>query len=101
MSKTRHVSLHEGENIIGRDPSADVWLDERSISRRHARILVTGAQASIEDAGSKNGTWLRGRRIEAIERLADGDQLKFGSVPMTFRLWSDDGSTESTGSLPG
>jgi DNA-binding winged helix-turn-helix (wHTH) protein len=97
VSKARHVSLHEGENIIGRDPAADVWLDARGISRRHARIIVTGAQASIEDAGSKNGTWLKGRRIDSAESLKDGDQLRFGSVSMTFRLWLDAGSTETTG----
>ncbi len=97
-SKTRHVSLHQGENIVGRDPSTDVWLDARSISRRHARIVVTGASATVEDAGSKNGTRLRGRRIEAVETLTDGDELMFGSVQMTFR-WFDAGSTETTGSL--
>ena len=99
VSKARHVSLHEGENIIGRDPAADVWLDARGISRRHARIVVAGALASVEDAGSKNGTWLKGRRIESVEALNDGDQLKFGSVPMTFRVWSDGGSTDTTGAL--
>jgi DNA-binding winged helix-turn-helix (wHTH) protein len=99
VSKARHVSLHEGENIIGRDPAADVWLDARGISRRHARIVVAGALASVEDAGSKNGTWLKGRRIESAEALKDGDQLKFGSVPMTFRVWLDGGSTDTTGAL--
>ena len=99
VSKARHVSLHEGENIIGRDPAADVWLDARSISRRHARIVVAGAEASLEDAGSKNCTWLKGRRIESVEVLKDGDQLKFGSVPMTFRVWLDGGSTDTTGAL--
>jgi DNA-binding winged helix-turn-helix (wHTH) protein len=98
VSKTKHVSLHQGENIIGRDPSSDVWLDAHSISRRHARIIVSGDSATVEDAGSKNGTWLKGRRIDAAETLTDGDQLQFGSVPITFRVWSD-GSTDSTGSL--
>jgi len=99
VSKARHVSLHQGENIIGRDPAADVWLDARGISRRHARILVNGDEASVEDVGSKNGTWLKGRRIEAAEALSDGDELRFGSMSMTFRVWSDGGSTETTGSL--
>jgi DNA-binding winged helix-turn-helix (wHTH) protein len=96
-SDTRQVPLHEGENIIGRDPSADVWLDTRSISRRHARIVVAGAEVRVEDIGSKNGTSLNGRRIEAAEPLNDGDQLGFGSVPMTFRIWSDGESTDTTG----
>lgn len=99
VSKSRHVSLHEGVNMIGRDPTADVWLDAHGISRQHARIVVTGGEASIEDAGSKNGTWVKGHRIGAAEALTDGDQIKFGSVPMTFRVWIDAGSTETTGAL--
>jgi DNA-binding winged helix-turn-helix (wHTH) protein len=99
ISKKRHLSLHEGENIVGRDPSADVWLDAHGISRRHARITVSAGAASLEDAGSKNGTWLNGQRVDKAESLADGDQLKFGSVPMTFRVWTDGGSTDTTGNL--
>jgi DNA-binding winged helix-turn-helix (wHTH) protein len=96
VSKTRHVSLHEGENIVGRDPSSEVWLDAHSISRRHARIVVSGDKATVEDTRSKNGSWLNRRRIEATEPLTDGDQLMFGSVAMTFRIWFDGGSTETT-----
>ena len=83
VSRTRHVALHEGENIVGRDPSSDVWLDAQSISRRHARIVVTGAGTTVEDAGSKNGTWLKGRRLGTAEPLSDGDELMFGSIVMT------------------
>ena len=97
VSKARHVALHQGENIIGRDPAADIWLDARGISRRHARIVVSGAQALVEDAGSKNGTWLKGRRIESAETLSDGDEIRFGSLSMTFRVWSEAGTTETTG----
>lgn len=96
VSNTRQVPLHEGENIIGRDPSADVWLDTRSISRRHARIVVGGAEVTVADIGSKNGTSVNGRRIEAPQPLNDGDQLEFGSLPITFRIWSDGGSTDTT-----
>jgi DNA-binding winged helix-turn-helix (wHTH) protein len=99
LSQNRHMSLHEGENIVGRDPSADVWLDAHGISRRHARITISAGEASLEDVGSKNGTWLNGQRVDKAESLADGDQLKFGSVPMTFRVWTDGGSTDTTGNL--
>jgi DNA-binding winged helix-turn-helix (wHTH) protein len=99
ISKTRHVALREGDNVIGRDPSGDVWLDGRGVSRRHAKITVRGDTATIEDLKSKNGTWVNGHRLLGAEPLKDGDQLKLGSVRITFRVWTDGGSTETTGTI--
>ncbi len=99
ISKTRHVALHEGDNVIGRDPSGDVWLDGRGVSRRHAKITVAGETATIEDLGSKNGTWVNGHRIAIMETLEDGAQIQLGSVRITFRVWTDGGSTETTGPI--
>jgi DNA-binding winged helix-turn-helix (wHTH) protein len=99
ISKTRHVALHEGENVIGRDPTGDIWLDGRGVSRRHARITVRGDNATIEDLESKNGTWIKGNRVASHQLLGDGDQIRFGSVRVTFRVWTDGGSTETTGSI--
>ena len=53
----REIALHDGENIIGRDPGAAVRLDLPSVSRRHARIVVSSKGAVVEDLGSKNGTF--------------------------------------------
>ena len=97
ISKTRHVALHEGENVIGRDPSGDVWIDGRGVSRQHAKISVQGPLAMIEDLESKNGTWVNGHRIVGPQPLEDGSQLQFGSARVTFRVWADGGSTETTG----
>jgi DNA-binding winged helix-turn-helix (wHTH) protein len=97
ISRTRHVALHEGDNVIGRDPAGDVWLDGRGVSRRHAKITVHGDTAMIEDLESKNGTWVDGHRLVVAESLKDGVQIKLGSVRITFRVWTDGGSTETTG----
>jgi DNA-binding winged helix-turn-helix (wHTH) protein len=97
ISKTRHVALHEGENVIGRDPAGDVWFDGRGVSRRHATITVHGDTATIDDLDSKNGTWVNEHRLVVAEPLKDGDQIKLGSVRVTFRVWADGGSTETTG----
>src|SRR5437763_3055704 len=77
--------LREGENLVGREHDAAVRIEAPSISRRHARIIVTGEQATLEDLQSKNGTWIRGKRIHRGE-LNDGDSLLFGMVAAAFRV---------------
>jgi len=81
----REVQLVEGENVIGRDPDAALWIDHPSVSRRHARIVIFGGKATLEDLGSKNGTLLGGKRIQERSPLADGDQLRIGPEEMIFR----------------
>ena len=61
--KDREIALAEGENILGRDRDVAVWIDVHSISRHHARIIVSGDAASLEDLGSKNGTLLMGKSV--------------------------------------
>jgi DNA-binding winged helix-turn-helix (wHTH) protein len=93
----REVPLHAGENLLGRAQDGAVWLDSPSVSRRHARIVVEGGRAVLEDLGSKNGTFLRGRRITAPEPLADGDELRVGRVTMTLRAPLPDEETRTDG----
>ena len=54
--KGGRATLGEGEHVLGRDADAAVALDSPSVSRRHARIVVTASLATLEDLGSKNGT---------------------------------------------
>jgi DNA-binding winged helix-turn-helix (wHTH) protein len=91
----REVPLTEGENAIGRETDCEISIDDATVSRRHARVIVAGAEASLEDLGSKNGTWLRGRRVEGREPLRDGDPIRIGSVPLVFRCFSSGTSTET------
>jgi len=56
-------ALRIGESVLGRDEDVAVRIDAPGVSRHHARIVVTEDQAAIEDLGSKNGTYLRGRRL--------------------------------------
>jgi len=80
----REVALRTGENIIGRDPDAAAWLDVHSISRRHARVTISGDRAVIEDLGSKNGTLVNGKTVAAATPLSVGDRVRIGTVEMTF-----------------
>ena len=93
--ETRQVPLSEGENILGRAPDASVWIDAAGVSRHHARIVVEGRDATVEDLGSKNGTYVGARKVSAPHRLADGDQIRLGSVVITFRIPPAVGSTDS------
>jgi DNA-binding winged helix-turn-helix (wHTH) protein len=91
----KEFPLWEGENVIGRTASCAVPVESTSVSRRHARILVEAGRALLEDLGSKNGTYLRGRRLEEPAELAPGDEVRVGPVVLVFRsaAGSDDDST--------
>jgi len=82
----RHVQLAEGANVIGRGADASVWIDATGVSRHHAQILIDGGDATLEDLGSKNGTYVAGERVTNPRRLRDGDQIRVGSVVVTFRV---------------
>ena len=86
--ETREVQLLKGENVIGRDPDGALWIDHPSVSRRHARIAVTGGKATIEDLESKNGTHLNGKEIRRRAALSDGDEIRIGPETMVFRTMS-------------
>ena len=92
----RTFRLTEGDNIIGRDPRCDVWLDHDGISRRHARIRIVKAPqpAMVEDLQSTNGTFVGRERVVSPRPLADKDVIKMGSVTVQFREWSE--TTQST-----
>ena len=91
----REVALHEGENLLGREEDGVLWIDAPTVSRRHARIVVTAGSAVLEDLGSKNGTHLRGARLTAPATLADGDEIWLGQVPLTFRVLAAGGPTRT------
>ena len=92
---SRQLPLADGENILGRDQEAGPLASE-SVSRRHARITIDGAAAYIEDLGSKNGTFLRGRSIDRREKLVDGDTIVLGGVRLVFRTPSSSDRTTRT-----
>ena len=91
----RDILLQEGENVLGRDPTATVRLESLRISRYHARIVVNGEEALLEDLGSKNGTYLHGERIAAPERLGQGDQIRVGPFSLTFHISRPGATTET------
>ena len=89
------VPLDDGEHLLGRDRDVVVWLESPTVSRHHARIRVDGQTVTLEDLGSKNGTYLRGDRLAAPSPLTDGDEFRLGSVPLKFRLLGTSSSTQT------
>jgi len=85
-SAETRVLLHEGENLLGRDPEAGVRINSNLVSRHHSLIVVTGERATIEDLDSKNGTYLNGKRLEDAELLSNGDRITLGRLAMRYRF---------------
>jgi DNA-binding winged helix-turn-helix (wHTH) protein len=92
--------LTHGENIVGRDPHAAVWLDSSSVSRRHARLTASHDTVVLEDLDSKNGTVVSGQTASGPVTLKDGDPIRFGSVGMTLRRADAAASTVTGTSIP-
>jgi hypothetical protein len=65
---------------IGRNPDCDVVLNDRQVSRVHARITWHDDHYEVEDLGSKNGTHLNGRDVAGPEALHDGDEIQIALV---------------------
>ncbi len=95
LIEDREVALRLGENLLGRVDEGVVWIEAPTVSRRHARILVEHDRATIEDLGSKNGTFVRGQRISAPTLLAAGDVIRLGRVSMKLHAVRADRSTLS------
>jgi DNA-binding winged helix-turn-helix (wHTH) protein len=95
----RVIPLEPGENVLGRGEGVAVRIASLGVSRHHARIVVSEGEATLEDLGSKNGTYVRDRRIETPARLADGDTFRLGRQALVFHSSALDGSTftEATG----
>ena len=91
----REIALQSGDTVLGRDRPGPGRVDDTTVSRQHARITVAGQSAVIVDCGSKNGTFVNGKRVGGKSaRLSDGDEIQLGSVFLEFRAASEK-STET------
>ena len=72
-----------GETTIGRSPDCGIFLDDVTVSRKHAVFRKANGTFTIEDQGSLNGTFVNRRRVESAE-LGDGDELQIGKYRLTF-----------------
>lgn len=91
----RRFPLATGSHVVGRDAGVDIRLDAATVSRRHARFVITPERMTVEDFGSKNGTYRGAERVQDAVPLADGDAIRIGSVLVTFHIRVPGGSTET------
>jgi hypothetical protein len=75
--------LEGTELTVGRDPECDIFLNDVTVSRQHARLLVSSDGVSVEDEGSLNGTYVNDVLVDKA-RLHNGDALQIGRFRMIF-----------------
>ena len=92
----RRFVLAPGVNTVGREPSSTVCVNDPSVSRGHARIVIHDEEATIEDLQSKNGTQVMGQVITEPTVLKDGDEIEFGHVKGWFIVESADDPPTTT-----
>jgi hypothetical protein len=79
-----HFSPQGDRTTIGRSPDNDVFLDDVTVSRKHAVLVQSDGEFQIEDLGSLNGTFVNRRRIDAATRLQTGDEVQIGKYRLSF-----------------
>ena len=76
-------AIEQERTLIGRSPDCAVFLDDVTVSRRHAELIRSGERYTIRDLGSLNGTFVNRRRVESVE-LHDDDEVQIGKYRLTF-----------------
>lgn len=94
--RKRELGLEPGEHVLGRTREASLWVDHKSVSRRHAIVRVAD-DVQLEDCGSKNGTFVNGVRIASSTVLQDGDAIRLGRAELSLKVFTDGEGTETAG----
>jgi DNA-binding winged helix-turn-helix (wHTH) protein len=95
VTDEREYLIPEGACLVGRGVECGVRLPSSRVSRVHARLGAEGGRLWVEDAGSKNGTWVNGERRTGRTLLEDGDEVAFGSFRAVFQYIGPGGSTRT------
>jgi DNA-binding CsgD family transcriptional regulator len=79
------ITLQDGAVTVGRSADAEITLADQNVSRVHAKLTPVAGRWTVEDLGSKNGTWVKGERVFGERVLQDGDEIKVGGTTVVFR----------------
>jgi len=89
----REFPLREGVTVIGRAEDADLRIPLPSVSRHHARLIVRALEATLEDLGSRHGSWRGTMPVKGAVRLASADEITLGSARLVYVLAMPDATT--------
>jgi two-component system cell cycle response regulator len=84
--------------IIGRSLDSDIWLDDESVSRHHAKLEIEAGLVRLTDLGSRNGTFCNGERVE-VRSLSEGDRIQVGNETVLKFTYQDVLDEKLTSSL--
>ena len=95
-----HVGPNAGARFLldsevttaGRHPDADIFLDDVTVSRRHVNFMKYAGGFEVIDAGSLNGTYVNGDRVDAV-RLRTGNEVQIGKFRLTYYYSSNEGAS--------
>ncbi len=90
--KGAEYTISTSRTVIGRGTGSDIIVDDPAVSRMHAAIEFSDARFILRDLGSKNGTFLEGKSINATD-LAHGDTFQLGSTIIEFVLTDRPGAS--------
>ena len=97
-----HVGPNAGARFLldsqvttaGRHPDADIFLDDVTVSRRHVNFMKCEGGFEVIDAGSLNGTYVNGDRVDSV-RLNTGNEVQIGKFRLTYYFSSNDAVADS------
>ena len=93
------IALRPGESLIGRTRACHLRVDDPTVSRRHARLLVVRDVCTIADLGSRNGVKINGEKIHDARPLSDGDVVAVGACVFTVHVDHDVHDAEESDQL--
>ncbi len=99
LQGARYEITEEGI-LLGRDPECAVAIPDQGISRQHARLLYRSGEVWVQDAGSRNGVFVNGKRVTRPKSVGPGDKITLGDHAFTVEMSSEEQEHSVTAQVP-